>query len=646
MSHASTDNPPAASAEVPNQLHKDATLPAGEAVAARDQLREDTEINLGQAFLGWIRQRPLQAGLLAAIVAMLIYMYGIFSPFISGTASAIGWLTISWNPENDYIHGWLSPLIIGFLFWRLRNKLYLMPKNPCLYFGIAVLAIGLMMYLVGYRVLQPRIVVASLPVIAWGLILLICGWKTAKLVMFPTFFLWLMIPFPGLDQGTAFLQSYIAGAVGQIVGLFGIEVEAVGAKLISLGGGEMGDYEIDRGCSGIRSLMAMLMLASLYVYMTQDRLWKWILIFGMTLVFTLIGNIVRVTCIILISRFFGPNPADLFHDASVYIIFFPVAILCMVGFAKLVNLNWGKVFGRSGTNDPEKTSQDSEALVTPDDDAYYLMNRGYSAPAGTGFILGAALIMAGLGTALALPQNFSLRKAAVDMDLPTFVGIPWQGEEGEVSQKELNALAPDTEFSRTNYTSSVTRHREAPSALENDVVEASVVLAGNDLNNSLHRPVRCLTAQGWSIGETRDINYSLTLSDGRTVVIPMKALDCTYIQPAPPEEEGGKSLGSFRTNIVHYYTYVGARKITASEYERTLYDIIDRLTLGQNQRWAFLTFQKEYMTTLIPADGWSEEERATYEEFLESERQRAREVTEDFMQQILPEMIDLKRIEI
>jgi exosortase/archaeosortase family protein len=101
-------------------------------------------------------------------------------------------------------------------------------------------------------------------------------------------------------------------------------------------------FEVAGGCSGIRSLTAMTMLAALYVHFTQRELWKKVVIFAGSLVFALIGNLVRIFTVVLFARFISPDlAAGLYHDYSGF-IFFPIAVGAMVGFSNLLNRDWSK----------------------------------------------------------------------------------------------------------------------------------------------------------------------------------------------------------------------------------------------------------------------------------------------------------------
>ena len=97
---------------------------------------------------------------------------------------------------------------------------------------------------------------------------------------------------------------------------------------------------VAEGCSGIRSLIAMAMLTAIFVHVTQNRLWKKIVIFAFSVVFAIVGNIGRLFGVVLVAKFIDPKlAAGIYHDYSGW-IFFPVALLAMYFVSRLVNADF------------------------------------------------------------------------------------------------------------------------------------------------------------------------------------------------------------------------------------------------------------------------------------------------------------------
>lgn len=315
-------------------MSSEATLPAAPALTFREALIR---------FKDWFVRHPVSGLLLAALLGTLVYFYGFYHPFMNGTESTMFWAKRSWNSENDLEHGILIIPIALYIVWHHRAALAAATKSPH-WLGLVIAFIGVAMFVVSVRTLQPRLALMSMPPLAFGAVFYLWGWRTARLVAFPCAFLLFMVPLGFLVSRTVGLQNLAANVAAQLSGLIGIGVHADGASLIAHDG--LFKYEVAGGCSGIRSLTAMIMLAALYVHFTQKELWKKATIFASSIVFALIGNLMRVFSVILVAKFINPELAgNLYHDYSGF-IFFPIAVIAMVAFSNLLNKDWGAVWKR------------------------------------------------------------------------------------------------------------------------------------------------------------------------------------------------------------------------------------------------------------------------------------------------------------
>lgn len=187
-------------------------------------------------------------------------------------------------------------------------------------------------------------------------------------------------------------------------------------------------------------------------------------------------------------------------------------------------------------------------------------------------ILLVVLAAVGFSVVFMLPDHIEMKPSAVKMDWPAQTGEWVKIRESKPSPQEVAILAKDTDFSKAEYL-------HVPTNLQVDV---GIVLSGMDPNNSIHRPERCLVAQGHS-GMTR-IPVDVAMSNGR--VLPAMRLR-TRLDREVPTESGVP--GRVVRNHVTYYWFVGNTRLTSSHYQRTFMDITDRLLFGTNQRWAYIT---------------------------------------------------------
>ncbi|MEP6810880.1 MAG: exosortase C-terminal domain/associated protein EpsI, partial [Chthoniobacterales bacterium] len=178
------------------------------------------------------------------------------------------------------------------------------------------------------------------------------------------------------------------------------------------------------------------------------------------------------------------------------------------------------------------------------------------------------VLVLGLGAVFFLPKVVNSTPQGIELALPTYVG-DWYGEDQAVTEKEREILAKDTEFARKLYTDG-----------RGDQIYTSIVLSGQDLDNSIHRPERCLPAQG------------LSIADSRVVTIPVSTSAKNELKATRLHNVRKVALKDGTTVQVYnltYYWFVGWKVTTPSHLERTYMDIRDRVLYGYNQRWAYIT---------------------------------------------------------
>src|SRR5256714_13771333 len=96
--------------------------------------------------------------------------------------------------------------------------------------------------------------------------------------------------------------------------------------------------------------------------------------------------------------------------------------------------------------------------------------------------------------------------------------------------------------------------------------------------NSIHRPERCLPAQGCNV---RSSSRRTIRTQGG------KALQVTKLKNMQVVETTDKRR--FTLYNLNYYWFIGYRDMTASHLTRTGIDLRDRIIGGYSQRWAYIT---------------------------------------------------------
>jgi hypothetical protein len=189
------------------------------------------------------------------------------------------------------------------------------------------------------------------------------------------------------------------------------------------------------------------------------------------------------------------------------------------------------------------------------------------------------VICLGMGMIYVLPSVGDIAESAVMMELPEEKDA-WKFQLIPPSEAEIRTLASDTEFSKAVCMRPRPQSFFDTSDPQFDRIDFSIVLSGHDLNNSIHRPERCMPAQGHNIISSR--NVSIELANGRILTV-RRLLS---VQSIPINEERIEFL---RLNAITYYFFIGHDRITHDHLSRTFIDMKDRLMRGMDQRWAYAT---------------------------------------------------------
>ncbi|HST31159.1 MAG TPA: exosortase/archaeosortase family protein [Chthoniobacterales bacterium] len=282
-----------------------------------------------------IRREPISAFLYSAIAGTLIYFFGIVRLFSDRQRSVFYWAWEAWNPETNYEHAKLIPLAVLGLLWYDRKRI-LNAQVGSSRSGWIFLGVGLFLFLIGARTVQARFALAALPFILFGMVLYLYGRQIARITLFPIAFLFFMVPLNFVTQATVRLQFLETAVSSAVCNLIGIHVETLGTVVNSAD--NTFHFQVDEGCSGIHSLMAIAMLAAIYGHFKFDRLWKKFAIFVAALLFAIIGNAGRLVSIFVAAKFFGEDLAGgPYHAISGYLSF-PFALAAMVLFGMLLNI--------------------------------------------------------------------------------------------------------------------------------------------------------------------------------------------------------------------------------------------------------------------------------------------------------------------
>jgi exosortase len=236
----------------------------------------------------------------------------------------------AWMNDSNNSHGLLVPIISAFFIWRLIPLLQELPKKPDVR-GLLILVAALTLYLLSYAggiaVVSRAMIVFSLV----GLVLYNYGPAVLKLLYFPLLFMLFMVPVPISIMGLVSLplQRLATDIAAVVITFFSIPVYQEGNMLYFV----QTQLEVAEACSGIHSIMALVMLGTVFVYMNPMTHKGKIVLMASTIPIAMIANIVRVTGTGIMAHFYGAKVARGFlHDFSGMVVFIFGLALLMVTY--------------------------------------------------------------------------------------------------------------------------------------------------------------------------------------------------------------------------------------------------------------------------------------------------------------------------
>ncbi len=262
----------------------------------------------------------------------------------------------SW-PEYKYEHGYFILPAFLFLMWRNWKDVKHAVQKPS-NFGMVWIVGSLVLFCLGVWMKQFRFTLASMPALLYGVILWLWGKQVARSFAFPLLLFLFAIPMPGLEQATSRLQEIVTKLAAYGGELMGMELIRSGNQ-IELSGA--GGFHVDEGCSGIRSIVALTLVAFVYGYFTHKEWWKRLIIFASSIPVAMVANGVRIFSILVVAQVNPEFAKKQYHDSSGFVTF-GVEVLVLIGISYV--LNNGFRFKRKETLVTSTSRKKATASVT------------------------------------------------------------------------------------------------------------------------------------------------------------------------------------------------------------------------------------------------------------------------------------------
>jgi exosortase len=289
------------------------------------------------------RRLPNKAFFFALLAAWLA-LFQLLGNSILGyihTPSLFSWMYESYTSFNsDESHGCFIPFLVVGLFWWKRKEL--LTSNFSLWWpGLLILAAGMVLHVLGYIVQQPIISIVALFTGIYGLMGLAWGRDWLQKCAFPFFLFAFSVPLTSRAVFITFpMRQLVSWLVAGTAHLLGIDVIRVGTQLLDSSGTYQ--YEVAAACSGIRSLVAIFLLATIYGFITFRSPWKRLFLMALAFPLSILGNFARMLFIIMAAELGGQKAGNYIHESWIFsLVPYVPTIIGLLIIGQQMEKRWG-----------------------------------------------------------------------------------------------------------------------------------------------------------------------------------------------------------------------------------------------------------------------------------------------------------------
>jgi len=256
-----------------------------------------------------------------------------------------------WQGNDDYSAGQLVPLVAVFLLWVERERLKVCTLRPCGW-GIGIVLLAVVARAFGLLFMFESAERYSLPLVIAGLVLLVAGRQVFRVVSWILLILFLMVPFPGK------IHNMISGPLQRLATTGSVFLlEAFGVRVSQQGNVVMLNQSISmsvvEACSGLRMLMAFIIVAAFIAYMVKRSRCQKAILFLSSIPVAVVCNVIRLSVTGMLFLLASTELAEKFFHDFAGLVMMPAAVLLMFGELWLMDM----------LIVPEKTPQIHEELV-------------------------------------------------------------------------------------------------------------------------------------------------------------------------------------------------------------------------------------------------------------------------------------------
>lgn len=243
-------------------------------------------------------------------------------------------LVRDWLSHSDNSHGFIVPLMVGYFIWQRKDQMVI-EQISFSWVGGVILFLSLLLYEISYAGDAAFLSRLALVLSLFGIIWFNLGTRLIKILAFPIFFLLFMIPVPYSFMSLVSLPLQLAATKisAQVINVCSIPVYREGNMLYFVAT----QLEVAEACSGIRSIMTLLMLAIAFASMMRDGWVNKLLLVASAIPVAMLANIIRISGTGILAHFYGDKVARGFLHEFSGLAIFAFGFVVLLGIYTLIN---------------------------------------------------------------------------------------------------------------------------------------------------------------------------------------------------------------------------------------------------------------------------------------------------------------------
>jgi exosortase len=224
------------------------------------------------------------------------------------------------SPSLDEGHGLLIPFLVLALYWVKRKELVAQPLGLW-WPAIGLFGFALLLHFVGFLSQQQRLSVIGFFVGLYALTGLAWGRNWLKASFFPFFLLAFCVPVSEYAVVLTMPLRLLVARIVEIIGHLGLAPDLIREGTQLFDSEHTFGYEVAAACSGIRSLVALLALMTVYGFLNFKAPWKRVVMMLVAVPLAVLGNVVRLCFTIAVAETFGQKAGKAVETDAGYLTF-------------------------------------------------------------------------------------------------------------------------------------------------------------------------------------------------------------------------------------------------------------------------------------------------------------------------------------